>query len=157
MLDSSNPDEILSVIPHQPPFRFIDQILKISTDKCVGTYHFKNDEFFYTGHFPEIHITPSVILVECMAQIGLIPIGIANIAKDNPNQNFDLIKPVFTNSDTKFVKPVYPNTTVTVEAENIYFRMNRLKAKVKLRDDKGDLCCSGVLSGVFVSNENIKF
>ncbi len=157
MLDISNPEELLAVIPHRPPFRFIDQILEATEKKSIGTYHFKKDEFFYQGHFPGIPVTPSVILIECMAQIGLIPIGLVNYAKDHPDQDFDLLKPIFTNSDSKFVKPVYPETTVTVEAENIYFRMNRLKAKVKLRDEEGDLCCSGILSGVFVSNENITF
>lgn len=157
MLNTNNHDEILAVIPHRPPFRFIDEIIEVNEQKCIGRYHFKKDEYFYQGHFPVMPITPSVILIECMAQVGLIPLGIVNLAKINPAQNFDMIKPIFTNSDTKFGKAVYPETTVTVEAENIYFRLNRLKAKVKLRDEVGTVCCSGILSGVFVSNENITF
>ncbi len=157
MLDNNHHQSILAAIPHRTPFRFIDEIIDVNESTCVGTYRFKKEEFFYSGHFPEMPITPSVILVETMAQIGLIPLGIANILKEKPEQDFGQIKPIFTDSNVTFKKAVYPETTVTVEAENIYFRLNRLKAKVKLHDEKGHICCSGVLSGLFVSNEKINF
>lgn len=157
MVDNILHQNILAAIPHRAPFRFIDKIIDVNENKCVGTYRFKKEEFFYSGHFPEIPITPSVILVETMAQIGLIPLGIANILKEKPEQDFDQIKPIFTDSNATFKKAVYPETTVTVEAENIYFRLNRLKAKIKLHDEKGHICCSGILSGLFVINEKINF
>ena len=157
MLDNSHHQDILAAIPHRTPFRFIGEIIQLNENKCIGTYRFKKEEFFYSGHFPEMPITPSVILVETMAQIGLIPLGIVNLLKEKPKQNLDQIKPIFTDSNVTFKKPVYPETTVTVEAENIYFRLNRLKTKVKLQDEKGHICCSGILSGVFVSNEKINF
>jgi 3-hydroxyacyl-[acyl-carrier-protein] dehydratase len=157
MVDNILHQNILAAIPHRAPFRFIDEIIEVNESKCVGTYRFKKEEFFYSGHFPEIPITPSVILVETMAQIGLIPLGMVNLLKEKPEQDFDQIKPIFTDSNVTFKKVVYPETRVTVEAENIYFRLNRLKAKVKLQDEKGHICCSGILSGLFVSNEKINF
>jgi 3-hydroxyacyl-[acyl-carrier-protein] dehydratase len=157
MVDNILHQNILAAIPHRAPFRFVDEIINVNESKCVGTYRFKKEEFFYSGHFPEIPITPSVILVETMAQIGLMPLGMVNLLKEKPEQDFDQIKPIFTDSNVAFKKAVYPETTVTVEAENIYFRLNRLKAKVKLQDEKGHICCSGILSGVFVSNEKINF
>lgn len=157
MLDNNHHQNILAAIPHRAPFRFVDEIIDVNESKCVGIYRFKKEEFFYSGHFPEMPITPSVILVETMAQTGLIPLGIANILKEKPDQDFDQIKPIFTDSNVTFKKPIYPETTVTVEAENIYFRLNRLKAKVKLQDEKGHICCSGILSGLFVINEKINF
>ena len=36
-----------------------------------GYYTFKNDEYFYQGHFKDNPITPGVILTEVMAQIGV--------------------------------------------------------------------------------------
>jgi 3-hydroxyacyl-[acyl-carrier-protein] dehydratase len=157
MVDNILHQNILAAIPHRAPFRFIDEIIEVNESTCVGTYRFKKEEFFYSGHFPEIPITPSVILVETMAQIGLIPLGMVNLLKEKPEQDFDQIKPIFTDSNVTFKKVVYPETRVTVEAENIYFRLNRLKAKVKLQDEKGHICCSGILSGLFVSNEKINF
>ena len=157
MVDNILHQNILAAIPHRAPFRFIDEIIDVNESTCVGTYRFKKEEYFYSGHFPEIPITPSVILVETMAQIGLIPLGMVNLLKEKPEQDFDQIKPIFTDSNVTFKKVVYPETRVTVEAENIYFRLNRLKAKVKLHDEKGHIGCSGILSGVFVSNEKINF
>ncbi|MCR9133002.1 MAG: hydroxymyristoyl-ACP dehydratase [bacterium] len=157
MIDLSNFQEILNTIPHREPFRFIDSITELSNEHCIGTYHFKKDEFFYSGHFPQLPITPSVILIECMAQIGLIPLGMKNLASLDPMVDFDAIKPIFTNSDIKVGAPVYPETTVTVESKNIYFRLNRLKTKVKMRNDRGEVCCSGTLSGIFLPNESITF
>jgi 3-hydroxyacyl-[acyl-carrier-protein] dehydratase len=157
MIDFSDFQQILRTIPHQAPFRFIDSIEELSTNHCIGSYHFKKDEFFYPGHYPNLPITPSVILIECMAQIGLIPLGMINLASFNSEIDFDSIKPIFTNSEVKVGVPVYPETTVTVEAKNIYFRINRLKTKVKMRNEQGDVCCSGTLSGIFLPNESITF
>lgn len=157
MIDLKDFDTVLNAIPHQPPFRFIESIHDLNENYCKGSYRFKKDEYFYPGHFPELPITPSVILTECMAQIGLIPIGIFNLAKKDPELDFNAIKPIFTNSDIKVGAPVYPETTVTVEAKNIYFRLNRLKTKVKMRNERGQVCCSGTLSGIFLPNESITF
>ncbi|MBO6794007.1 MAG: hypothetical protein JJ895_08855 [Balneolaceae bacterium] len=156
MIDLSDFNVILSTIPHKEPFRFIDSIEELDENYCTGTYHFKKNEYFYSGHFPGLPITPSVILIECMAQIGLIPLGMVNLAKVDPKVDFESIKPIFTNSEIKVGAPVYPETTVTVEAKNIYFRLNRLKTKVKMRNERGDVCCSGTLSGIFLPNESIK-
>lgn len=149
--------QLLSLIPHKTPFRFIDEIEFADQQKARGNYHFKSEEYFYQGHFPDLPITPSVILTEAMAQIGLIPLGIMNMIQDTTEiENVDL-KPIFTNSEVKFVNVVYPDTKITVEAEKVFFRMNRLKAKVKLFDDNEKLCASGMLSGVILTNKDFKF
>ena len=41
-----------------------------------GFYTFKEDEYFYQGHFKDNPITPGVILTEVMAQIGVVCLGI---------------------------------------------------------------------------------
>lgn len=56
-----------------------------------------------------------------MAQIGLIPLGIANYKIENPDEDFVGTKPVFTNSDVKFISPVFPETKVIVEAKKFIF------------------------------------
>ncbi len=61
--------EILALVPQQEPFRFIDEIVSIDEEKIVGAYRFREDAFFYRGHFPGNPITPGVILIETMAQI----------------------------------------------------------------------------------------
>lgn len=149
-------DQILESIPHEKPFRFIDGLETVSEEISEGHYFFKKDEYFYKGHYPDLPITPSVILIETMAQIGLIPLGIANYKIENPDEDFVGTKPVFTNSDVKFISPVFPETKVIVEAKKVYFRLNRLKAQVKLFNEERVLCASGVLSGIILNNTDLK-
>jgi 3-hydroxyacyl-[acyl-carrier-protein] dehydratase len=143
--------EILEAIPHQAPFRFIDRILFASDTSIAGEYTFREDEFFYRGHFPGNPITPGVILTECMAQIGLVAFGmwLEQITKDQ----MDSIKVFFTHNEVKFLKMVLPGTTVRVEAEKDYFRFRRLQCKVKMLDSEGACVALGTISGMFVHSE----
>ena len=68
--------EIIALLPYQKPFLFVDSINDLSEKGIVGHYTFKEDEIFYEGHFKDNPITPGVILTECMAQIGLVCLGI---------------------------------------------------------------------------------
>jgi 3-hydroxyacyl-[acyl-carrier-protein] dehydratase len=145
LLDTEN---VLQLIPHKPPFRYVDTITNLSKTYCEAEYHFKEREFFYEGHFPDFKITPSVILTECMAQCGLLPLGIVNYLNENGVQKSMNWYPIFTNSEVKFTHPVLPNTKVFVYAELVFFRMNRVKSKVNLKNEDGKLCASGLLSGV---------
>ena len=70
------PEQIISLLPYQKPFLFVEGIDSISEDEIKGHYTFKKDESFYEGHFKNNPITPGVILTECMAQIGLVCLGI---------------------------------------------------------------------------------
>ena len=155
MLDINDYNQILDVIPHQPPFRFVNELLYVDEHSARGTYYFGKNEYFYSGHFPENPITPSVILTETMAQAGALPLGIVNVALENPEQDFSLIKPIFTNVELKFMKPVYPETKVTVEAEKIYFRLKRMKTKVTLFDNEHEICSSGIICSTILTNKDI--
>ena len=44
--------EILDLVPQQAPFRFIDEIIRLDEEQIVGAYRFREDEYFYRGHFP---------------------------------------------------------------------------------------------------------
>lgn len=108
MADKVDPkiiEQILSEVPQQAPFRFIDGIDEISEDHVVGHYTFKEDEFFYKGHFPGRPITPGVILIETMAQVGLVAMSLylQIIAEDK--QKFLTL---FTDCEIEFFNPVNP-------------------------------------------------
>jgi 3-hydroxyacyl-[acyl-carrier-protein] dehydratase len=139
-------EQIIQLLPYQKPFLFVDGIDTVSEEGVTGHYTFKKDESFYEGHFKNNPITPGVILTECMAQIGLVCLGIY-LLKDELNESS---KPqiALTSHQMDFYLPVLPNETVTVVSEKEVFRFNKLKCKVKLLNQKGELVCRGIISGM---------
>ncbi|MDP5081084.1 MAG: hydroxymyristoyl-ACP dehydratase [Winogradskyella sp.] len=143
-------ESIIQLLPYKKPFLFVDGIDTISEDGITGYYRFKTEESFYKGHFKNNPITPGVILTECMAQIGLVCLGIY-LLKDELNTDK---KPqiALTSHQMDFYLPVLPNEKVTVISEKEVFRFNKLKCKVKMINEKGELVCRGQISGMFSSD-----
>lgn len=141
-----NTKEIIALLPYTEPFLFVDEIAEVTEQTIKGSYTFKEESYFYKGHFKDHPVTPGVILTECMAQIGLVCLGIY-LLKDKTS--LDTMQVAFTSADVSFLKPVYPNEKVTVVSEVNYFRFNKLKCDVKLYNQANELVCNGMLAGVF--------
>ena len=127
---------ILNKLPYSKPFLFVDELVRIDENGVEGNFTFSEDLAFYEGHFRNNPITPGVILIETMAQIGLVCLGIYLTIDEKPSEI------AFTSSEVEFLKPVYPNEKVTVISEKIYFRFGKLKCKVKLVNSKNEEVCS---------------
>lgn len=144
--------EIINILPYQNPFLFVDDLTEISEDGATGYYTFKETEYFYKGHFKNNPITPGVILTECMAQIGVVCLGIY-LMKDEISENFQP-QIALTSSQMDFFLPVFPGEKVRVESEKDVFRFNKLKCNVKLFNEKNELVCRGRISGMIKPNEH---
>ena len=144
------PKEIIQFLPYQPPFLFVEELTGISENGAEGFYTFKEDEYFYEGHFKNNPITPGVILTETMAQIGVVCLGIY-LLKDQILENQ---KPqiALTSNEIDFFLPVFPKEKVKVVSEKLYFRFNKLKCKVQLFNSKEELVCRGTISGMIKPN-----
>ena len=145
---------ILQLLPYQKPFRFVDNLVCIDSNEIRGDYSFRDDEFFYEGHFPGNPVTPGVILTEAMAQIGLVSFGIYLLLEQNIKIEHLVITPVFTSVEVDFLKPVYAGEKVQVVSRKEYFRLNKLKCYVEMMDKKNIMVCKGYLSGIFLRDQN---
>jgi UDP-3-O-[3-hydroxymyristoyl] N-acetylglucosamine deacetylase/3-hydroxyacyl-[acyl-carrier-protein] dehydratase len=52
-------NEIQKLLPHRPPFLFIDKILELSDRHVVGLKQVTMNEWFFTGHFPGAPVMPA--------------------------------------------------------------------------------------------------
>ena len=142
---------ILENLPYSKPFLFVDRLISMTEFNMEGSYTFSKDEYFYAGHFKENPVTPGVILTECMAQIGLVCFGIFllnNEASSTEKEVLSEHKIALTNNNIDFYLPVFPGETVRVLSEKEYFRFNKLKCKVKMLNEKNEVVCRGVISGM---------
>ena len=141
---------IIKLLPYQHPFIFVDELTAISSEGVTGNFTFKKDSYFYEGHFKNNPVTPGVILTECMAQIGVVCLGIfllKNEVSDDGNPQIAL-----TSSQVDFFLAVYPGEKVTVVSEKDVFRFNKLRCKLKMFNEKEELVCRGVISGMIKGN-----
>jgi 3-hydroxyacyl-[acyl-carrier-protein] dehydratase len=120
--------EIETAIPHRPPFLFIDEIVERSEARIVCRRTFREDEFFYQGHYPGRPLTPGVILCEAAMQAGAILL--AQHIGDATGV------PVATRmNDVKFKRMVAPGETIELDVELVERLSDAffLKAKVSCR------------------------
>ena len=136
---------IINQLPYTNPFLFVDELISVSEEGVTGIYTFSKDAFFYEGHFKNNPITPGVILTECMAQIGVVCLGIFLLQE---NGNIENPKVALSSTEMEFYIPVPPEESVTVISEKVYFRFNKLKCKVKMLNSAGKLVAKGIISGM---------
>lgn len=143
-------EEILRLVPQQKPFRFIEEILELSDNHIVGKYTFKENESFYEGHFPGDPVTPGVILIETMAQTGVVAFGLYLTSKTQGQEQLSQWTTLFTDCQVEFFKTVLPGTAVIVTAEKVFYRKMKLQSRVKLVLENGDVVAEGTVSGIGV-------
>jgi 3-hydroxyacyl-[acyl-carrier-protein] dehydratase len=146
------PAQVLDLLPQQRPFRFVDEILEVSEDRISGKYTFRDDEYFYEGHFPGRPLTPGVILLESMCQVGVVALGIFLFALDYPAEEARNWTTLFVEAESEFFRSVLPGDTVRICGERIYWRRHKLRSRVEMFGADGTLVAHTTASGMGVRN-----
>jgi 3-hydroxyacyl-[acyl-carrier-protein] dehydratase len=106
--------EVEKLIPHRPPFLFVDEIVAHEGETLTARRTWRADEDFYKGHYPGAPITPGVLLSEAVFQTGACLMAKLMAGAAGQGGGVPLLSKV---SDIRFRLPVYPGDTVTIETK----------------------------------------
>ena len=107
--------QVTDLIPHRPPFLFVDEIVSATPAGLVAKRTWRTDEDFYKGHYPGAPITPGVLLCEAVFQAAACYMALkARAAGAAPGAGVPLIAKI---SEVRFRNPVYPGDTVLLEVK----------------------------------------
>jgi len=110
--------EIETLIPHRPPFLWIDRVEELEPGvRCVAVKFVDPANPVFAGHFPAKPILPGVFLIEAVAQTAGVMLGSArpevSVKSDG---GVALLAAV---NRFKFLKPVTPGQTLRVETKKL--------------------------------------
>lgn len=133
---------ILSLIPHRPPFLWVDKIISLSktfieTEKTIAA-----DLDVFNGHYPGNPLMPGVLLCEAIFQSGALLL--AESFSDTDNDKIPVLTRI---TDTRFKRRVMPGETISIEVELVdtISSVSILKGKARVGSElavKTEFCCA---------------
>jgi 3-hydroxyacyl-[acyl-carrier-protein] dehydratase len=109
-------EQILAILPHRPPFLFVDLVKSLVPEKEIVTvFHIRPDAPHFAGHFPGKPIMPGVLVADALAQTsGLLWGFTKQIKRGTVSEKPEIFYLAALN--VKFVSPAVPGETVTMTA-----------------------------------------
>jgi 3-hydroxyacyl-[acyl-carrier-protein] dehydratase len=109
---------IETLIPHRPPFLWIDRVEELEPGvRCVAVKFVDPANPIFAGHFPANPILPGVLLIETVAQTAGVMLGSAMPrAVAGSRGGVALLAAV---NRFKFLKPVTPGQELRIETKKL--------------------------------------
>jgi 3-hydroxyacyl-[acyl-carrier-protein] dehydratase len=135
--------DIQRIIPHRYPFVLVDRVLEMELgQRIVAIKSVSGNEPFFQGHFPGNPIMPGVLIVEALAQAGVVL-----LLSDTANKG---MLPLFAGIDKlKFRRKVLPGDSLRLELNVISQRGPVGKGHVRASVDD-EVAAEGELTFVMV-------
>lgn len=110
--------DVLAILPHRPPFLFVDQVVKLEPHKSiVAERRLRADEPQFAGHFPARAIMPGVLVTEALAQASGLLLGLSErAAPDRPPARPRMF--YLATGTMKYTHPAVPGDVLVLRAES---------------------------------------
>ena len=133
---------ILSLIPHRPPFLWVDKIISLSETVIETEKTIAEDLDVFNGHYPGNPLMPGVLLCEAIFQSGALLL--AESFSDTDNDKIPVLTRI---TDTRFKRRVMPGETISIEVELVdtISSVSILKGKARVGSElavKTEFCCA---------------
>lgn len=110
--------EIETLIPHRPPFLWIDRVEELEPGvRCVAVKFVDPANPVFAGHFPAKPILPGVFLIEAVAQTAGVMLGSA--LPEVPARSDGGVALLVAVNRFKFLRPVTPGQTLRIETKKL--------------------------------------
>jgi 3-hydroxyacyl-[acyl-carrier-protein] dehydratase len=133
-------EQIKEMLPHREPFLFIDAVTKLEANLIEGYRDIKAEEFYFAGHFPGLPVMPGVLMVEAIAQVGILLVCEVREKRQGRKTLFAGIEKV------RFRRQVRPGDRLLLSADIVSGRSSvyKIHGTAKVGDE---LACEAIVIG----------
>lgn len=117
-----------ALLPHRPPFLFLDELLELSESGVRARRTVRGDEPQFLGHYPGRPIMPGVLLCEAVLQAGCC------LMAHRSGAGMPKGDPVVTRmGEVKFKRMVVPGDVLEISAEHVETKLGAHFMKGQVR------------------------
>jgi 3-hydroxyacyl-[acyl-carrier-protein] dehydratase len=106
-----NRDEIQQIIPHRPPFLWLDEVVELTDDRIKARLFLDPALDVFSGHYPDFPVLPGVLQCEAAFQAGAVLIAKTQTLEEG------MVPVVTRQNNTKFRRLVRPGDTLDIEVQ----------------------------------------
>lgn len=142
-------EQLKQIVPQRFPFLMLDRVVDIEPGvRAVGIKNLTGNEWFYQGHFPKKAITPGAMIVEAIAQTGIV-----FFHSSLPTPPHDVTY-LLGSVKARFLEPAWPGDQLRIEVTPIKLtlRAGILAAEVRI---EGRTIARGELSLAIKDNASL--
>ena len=121
---------IQALVPHRDPFLFLDEIVVLEKGvRILAVKTITGAEPFFEGHFPGVPIMPGVLLIEAMAQAGVV---LYTMSMDETPEERKQTK-FLGHVEARFIKPAFPGDRLDIDLRVVRLMKGAIAVKGVVR------------------------
>ncbi|MFH1622887.1 MAG: 3-hydroxyacyl-ACP dehydratase FabZ [Candidatus Omnitrophota bacterium] len=118
-------EDLKRILPQRYPFLMIDRVMEVSSEKVVAIKNVTANENYFQGHFPDEKVMPGVLIIEAMAQAGIILVYCKIMEKEKKiDTNKKRVYFLGGVNKARFYQPVRPGDQLRIEVKPVKLLSN---------------------------------